>query len=169
MKSLTRCFVLLGFAFVAAPLLLAGCASVGLGRPVESSATVQGVADDYRQAQLQTAATEESLVGLEISPDRDLKQSFRYFSGNLGMMEQVGTRLVTHADGMFYRGTFYFVESGKSLEACAFPRSGKTDDMQSIDLGEDFNTISEAGGEVKRSYRASSSTSSRFTATSRTT
>ena len=154
MKSRTRFVALLLSALGTAALLLAGCASVGLGRPTNPSATVQEVADDYHQAQLQTAATEEALVGLAISADRDMKQAFDFFSANLDMMEQIGKRLMTHADGMFFRGTFYFVESGKSLEACALPRSGKTDDQRSIDLGEDFNVISEAGGEIKRTYRA---------------
>jgi hypothetical protein len=154
MKPSVRYAVLLTFATLATMLLLGGCASIGMGRAKEASATVQGVADDYQVAQLQTAATQEALDGLTISPDPDLKQAFDYFSANKEKMDQVGKRLITHSDGMFYRGTFYFVESGKSLEACAFPRTGRTDDQRSIDLGEDFDAISLAGGGVKRAYRA---------------
>ena len=154
MKATFRSFFPFAPLFLAAALLLSGCAAIGLNRSPGASATVQGVEDDYRQAQRQTAATEAALNGVAISADLDLKQSFDYFSANRELMEQIGMRLVTHADGMFYRGTFYFVESGKSLESCAFPRTGRTDDQRSIDLGEDFNAISETGGEVKRSFRA---------------
>jgi hypothetical protein len=154
MKPTRRSFVPFASFIFAAALLLCGCAALGLHRSAGASATVQGVEDDYKQAQRQTEATEAALNGVAISADLDLKQSFDYFSANRELMEQIGKRLVTHADGMFYRGTFYFVESGKSLESCAFPRTGRTDDLRSIDLGEDFDAISETGGEVKRSFRA---------------
>jgi hypothetical protein len=154
MKPYTSYVARLTCKVVCAALLLAGCASLKPGRAATDSATVQGVADDYRQAQLQTEATEAALEGLAISPDQDLKQAFDYFTANLNLMEQAGKRLTTHANGMFYRGTYYFVESGKSLEACAFPRSGRTDDLRTVDLGKDFYVISEAGGEIKRAFRA---------------
>jgi len=154
MRTSRRPEVLLAAIITAAALLLAGCASIGMGPATPPSATLQTVEDDYRQAQLQTAATQDALDELVVSADLDLRQSFDYFSTNLAMMEQIGKRLVAHADGMFYRGTYYFVESGKSLEACAFPRSGRTDDQRSIDLGENFYVISEAGGAIKRGFRA---------------
>ena len=155
MKPSIRYAVVLTFVTFAATTLLGGCASIGIGRAKEApSATVQGVADDSQLAQLQTAATQEALDGLTIASDPDLKQAFDYFTANQEKMEQLGKRLIMHSDGMFYRGTFYFVESGKSLEACAFPRTGRTDDQRSIDLGEDFDAISLAGGGVKRAYRA---------------
>ena len=152
MKSFSRCLAL-AYVLLAATLLTS-CASLGMGRKPPQSATVQAVEDDYHQAQLQAAATQEALDGLVVAADPDLKQSFAYFTMNLDLMEQVGKRLITHADGMFYRGTFYFVESGKSLESCTFPRSGKTDDQRSIDLGDNFYVISGLGGEIKRSFRA---------------
>ena len=154
MKSPICQFSLCAGLLLAATFLLAGCASLGMGTTAPASASLQSVEDDYRQAQLQTAATEEALDGLAVASDLDLKRAFNFFSGNRDKMEQIGSRLVRHADGMFLRGTYYFVESGKSMEACAFPRSGKNDDQQSINLGEDFNPISEAGGEVKRAFRA---------------
>jgi hypothetical protein len=137
-------------------LLLAGCASFGAGRTAGAgtSATLQSVADDYQQALQQTAASEEALDGVAVATEPDLKQSFVFFTTNRDKMEQIGSRLVTHADGMFFRGTYYFVESGKSLEACAFPRTARAGDQQSINLGADFDAVSEAGGEIKRAFRA---------------
>ena len=152
MKSFSRCLVPANVLLAA--ILLTSCASLNIGANAPPSATVQAVEDDYHQAQLQAAATQDALDGLVVAADLDLKQSFAYFTANLDLMEQIGKRLITHADGMFYRGTFYFVESGKSLESCTFPRSGKTDDQRSIDLGENFYVISGLGGEVKRSFRA---------------
>jgi len=103
---------------------------------------------------LQTQAVEEALAGLVVAPNPDLGQAFDFFTTNATMMEDIGRRLITHADGMFYRGTYYFVETGKSLEACAIPRVGRMDEQRSIDLGKDFDAVSETGGEVKRAYRA---------------
>lgn len=140
--------------FLTAALMLAGCVGTRAGRGSTGGATLQGVTDDYQQALRQTAATEEALLGIVFSPQPDLRQAFGFFSANQQMMEQIGGRLLQHADGMFYRGTFYFVESGRSLEACALPRTGRTDDLRVIDLGEDFDSVSEAGGEIKRAYRA---------------
>jgi len=156
MKSPTRSLACLVTPLFAAAFLLAGCVSFGTGGTAGAgtSATLQSVDDDYHQALLQAAATEEALDGLVIATEPDLKQSFNFFTTNRDKMEQIGTRLVRHADGMFYRGTYYFVESGKSLEACAFPRTGRSDDQQSIDLGADFDAVSEMGGEVKRAFRA---------------
>jgi hypothetical protein len=156
MKSAIFTLARIAAHFFVTALLLAGCASFGTGQPagVAKSATLQSVEDDYHQALLQTAATEEALDGVAIASELDLKQSFNFFVANRDKMERLGSRLVTHADGMFFRGTYYFVESGKSLEACAFPRNARDGDQQGIDLGEDFDAVSEAGGEVKRAFRA---------------
>jgi hypothetical protein len=154
MKTSKRCAAPLALPLLVAIFLLAGCAGLGKGFATYPSATLQSVADDYRQAELQSEATEESLEGLAIANYQDLRQAFNFFTVNRDQMEQAGSRLVTHADGMLFRGTYYFVESGKSLEACAIPRSTKSDDRRSIDLGEDFDAVSAAGGEVKRAFRA---------------
>jgi hypothetical protein len=154
MKSMTRPAALLASVLFAAVTLLAGCASMGTGRNSGTSATLQSVKDDYHQAQLQTAATQEALNELVLAEVSDLEQSFALFSANFESMEQIGKRLVAHADGMYLRGTYYFVESSKSLEACALPRAAKSDELKGIDLGEDFEAISEAGGEIKRAFRA---------------
>jgi len=154
MKPYPRTVARLAALFFSAALLLAGCASLGMRPAAPPGATIQTVEDDYRQAQLQVAATQDALDGMVVSADLDLRQSFDYFTSNLAMMEQIGKRLVAHADGMFYRGSYYFVESGKSLEACAFPRSGRTDNQRGVDLGESFYLVSESGGAVKRGFRA---------------
>jgi hypothetical protein len=156
MKSPTLPSPWLVSLFFVTALLLAGCTSFGSGRiaGAGTSATLQNVQDDYSQALLQTAASEEALDGMAVAAGPDLKQTFGFFSTNRDKMEQIGSRLVTHADGMFFRGTYYFVESGKSLEACAFPRTARGEDQQSIDLGADFDAVSEAGGEIKRAFRA---------------
>jgi hypothetical protein len=158
MKTRNRFVAPLAFIIWAAALIPAGCSWIGIGVHTSTgtgtSATLQGVTDDYQQAQTQTAATVEALEGLSIADLPDLKQAYGYFSANQHMMEQIGERLIRHADGMFFRGSYYFVESGRSLEACAFPRTGKTDDLRSVDLGEDFDALSGAGGEIKRAFRA---------------
>lgn len=148
-------------AFAALMLLFAvhtsGCAGSGARTHSTSpygSATLQGISDDYLWALHQTQATEEALLGVSLAPPPDLGQAFRFYQANAELMLQAGERLLRHADGMFYRGTFYLVESGRSLEACALPRTGRNDEQRVIDLGEDFDKVSEAGGEIKRAYRA---------------
>ncbi|HEY5512666.1 MAG TPA: hypothetical protein VIK40_03390 [Geomonas sp.] len=153
MRSRTRPAAVFALLLFAAAAFLAGCAT-GIGKTAAMTATLQSVEDDYHQAQLQTAATEEALSQLVLAEIPDLKQSFYFYSSDVDKMEQIGKRLVTHADGMYLRGTYYFVESAKTLESCAYPRGGRAGDGQSIDLGENFNAVSEAGGEVKRAFRA---------------
>jgi outer membrane murein-binding lipoprotein Lpp len=154
MHTLSRRYAPLTLILTAV-LLLAGCASVSKSeRLVGTSATLQNVEDDYRQAQLQTAATEEALDAMLIAQDADLEQAFDSFTLNRNRMEQIGSRLIAHADGMFFRGTYYFVESGKTMDSCALPRAGKAAGQRSVDLGEDFAAVSEAGGEIKRAFRA---------------
>jgi hypothetical protein len=153
MHPLSR-YVPLALILVAV-LLLAGCAGVSKSeRLVGTSATLQNVEDDYRQAQLQAAATEEAMDAMLIAADLDLGQAFDTFTVHRNRMEQLGGRLVTHADGMFFRGTYYFVESGKTMESCALPRAGKAAGQRSVDLGENFDAVSEAGGGIKRAFRA---------------
>ena len=149
-----RCVSIACSTLISIALVCGGCASTGAKKAATESATVQGITDDYRQARLQTQAVEEALAGLVVAPNPDLGQAFDFFTTNATMMEDIGRRLITHADGMFYRGTYYFVETGKSLEACAIPRVGRMDEQRSIDLGKDFDAVSETGGEVKRAYRA---------------
>jgi len=131
-----------------------GSAGAASNRSAGTSATLQTVADDYRQARLQTAATEEALDELVLAPNPDLPQAFEEFHDNFQRMEQIGKELLRHADGMHYRGTYYFVESPKTLESCPFPRSARYADQQSIDLGENFGLVSETGGGVKLAFRA---------------
>lgn len=150
----TRCVSIACSTLISIALVCGGCASTGAKKAATESATVQGITDDYRQARQQAEATEEALTGLVIAPNPDLRQAFDFFTANATMMEDIGRRLIAHADGMFYRGTYYFVETDKSLEACAIPRIGKAGQLRSIDLGKDFDAVSETGGEVKRAYRA---------------
>ncbi|GFO66621.1 hypothetical protein GMLC_02000 [Geomonas limicola] len=154
MKSSTKGRAILVFLLTA---LVAGCAGTGASRNTSSpygSATLQGISDDYLWALHQTQATEEALLGITLAAPPDLRQAFRFYLANAELMIQAGDHLLHHADGMFYRGTFYLVESGRSLEACALPRTGRNDEQRVIDLGDDFDRVSEAGGEIKRAYRA---------------
>lgn len=134
---------------VSVALLTSGCATTAKKSAATSTATIQTVSDDYRQAQRQAAATLQAVNALAVVEPEDIKPSFAYLKRNVEMMEQVGQRLLRHAEGMFYRGTFYFVESGKSLQACALPSAGLPEEGRSIDLGPDFYPISDAGGKVK--------------------
>lgn len=155
MNSTARPAALVILVFLAtATCFFAGCAGSKSAPTATGNATLPSVADDYRQAQLQAAATEEALQELPFADHLDLPRSFYWFSDHADRMDQIGERLVTHAIGMYYRGTYYFVESPRSLESCAYPRGGRFVDQQGIDLGEDFAPISEAGGEVKRAFRA---------------
>ena len=153
MKKGHRTVTLFAHLFVAAVLCCAGCATFSRTPPPQPSATLQTVTDDYRQALRQASATEQALDALEVTGVVDLRQALDYFTANEELMEQIGVRLTAHADGMFYRGTYYFVEAGKSLEACALPRAAQADERRTVDLGPEFYLVSDAGEEVKYAWR----------------
>jgi hypothetical protein len=117
-------------------------------------ATVKEVTQDYRQALRQTAATQAALEDLGVVDPPDLPVAFRFYSLHVDRMNQVGKTLVAHSDGMHYGGGFYFMEPGAPPEVCVIQRKGTPKNLRRVELGEEFDVISDAGGEVKRAWRA---------------
>jgi len=133
---------------------LNGCASVTIRQPVKTTATLQSVQDDYQLAKMQTEATNAALVELEVSPDPDLEQAYQTFSKSVERMQEIGERLVMHADAMQFTGAPYLVESEKTGAACVYPRLSTPENRRTAEIGDYFDPVAEKGWQVKRAYRA---------------
>ena len=136
-----------------ATLALSGCAVLGRSETT-TTATLQGLQDDYRQAVLQAAATTGALNELTVSDTADLDRAYRRFAEEATRMQEIGTRLLDHAQAMQARGASYLVESEKTATACVFPAGRRPEDRRTADLGGHFEEIARQGWEVKRAYRA---------------
>ena len=145
---------LLAAMLLAATVSLAGCSMFAKGEPAGATATLQGVQDDYTQAELQTEVTQEALEELNSSPDADLQQAYDTFRKSAATMLETGQRLVTHADETHFSGPSYFVASEKSETACLPARLPKLKGTQPAEIGSYFDAIAADAWEVKRAYRA---------------
>ena len=143
-------------SMILAAILLNGCAVMEMAQPQPPRlvATLASVQDDYQQATLETAGTEEALNELVVSEPIDLEQAYQVFAESVDRIQQTGKRLITHADEMHFSGASYLVESGKAPTACLYPRLQQPDDAKAAEYGEYFNAISDEGWEVKRAFRA---------------
>lgn len=143
-------------SMILAPIVLNGCAVVGIGQrqPPRLVATLASVQDDYQQAALEAAGTEEAINELVVSEPIDLEQAYQAFAESVERIRQTGKRLITHADEMHFSGASYLVESGKAPTACVYPRLRQPEDAKAAEYGEYFNAIADEGWEVKRAFRA---------------
>jgi hypothetical protein len=115
--------------------------------------TLQTVQFDLDQAELQREATVDALNELSISPEQDIPQAYATFSTSVERMEMVGARLIADADGMYFNGPAYFIESEQSTVACEMPRQ-RYKNARRDDLGTYFDAISEGSWDVKHAYRS---------------
>ena len=143
-------------SMILAAIVLNGCAVVGIGQrqPPRLVATLASVQDDYQQAALETAGTEEAINELVVSEPIDLEQAYQAFAESVDRIQQTGKRLITHADEMHFSGASYLVDSGKAPTACVYPRLRQPEDAKAAEYGEYFNAIADEGWEVKRAFRA---------------
>jgi len=153
MRPIIRTVTLLASLFIATITLLTGCAS-SAERKARMSSTLLNVEVDYREAQLRTAATEAALNELAVSADLDLRQSFDAYSFSVDRMEEIGKRLLAHADGMHSRGRDYFAAPPQTPGPGAPKQTEKPQEQRSAAPIENFDAIAEAGSEIKRDFRA---------------
>jgi hypothetical protein len=143
-------------SMVLAAILLNGCAVIESVQqpPPRLVATLASVQNDYQQAALETAGTEEAINELEVTEPIDLELAYQAFTESADRIRQTGERLITHADEMRFSGASYLVESGKAPTACVYPRLRQPEDAKTAEYGEYFNAIADEGWEVKRAFRA---------------
>lgn len=137
---------------VAAAVSLSGCAA--FTTPPPPPVTLHSMQADYDQAEIQTEATEDALNKLRTSAREDLPQAYDTFKKGVERMEQIGARLVAHADGMYFGGAQYFSEVEKTGAACEFPRLKTGRYTQPAELGPFFTEISDESWQAKQAFRA---------------
>jgi hypothetical protein len=155
MRTMNRLFRLLTWMLLIISAPLPGCTTLGETTTTSSpqTATLQGIQDDYYNAELQTQLTEDALDELSVSPTCDLRQAYNTFAENAERMGWSGKTLLRHADRLHYGGRSYIVESGQLPTACPLPGLRQPADQKAEQLGEYFDAIADNGWEVKRAYR----------------
>jgi hypothetical protein len=154
MKIRTGTATLLASLLVASTVQLVGCSASHRALAPDATTSFQTLKSDYQQAQEQVEITDDALNELLLSPIVDLGQAYRTFSLSADWMLRLGDRLVTHADGMYYRGEPYLVEAQKSAAACVYPPVPKGAATKPVKGIPNFNELADQSWEVKQAYRA---------------
>ncbi|MBU4179957.1 MAG: hypothetical protein KJ625_08480 [Actinobacteria bacterium] len=135
---------LLGFL-----LLLPGCATTGSGRAEKTTAKMEVVDSEIRQAVVQIDATGLSLEKLITPGLSDTKGAFETYSGNVVKMERLGEKLIKHTDEMSVRGKDYFAEWEKQGNTYTNPQIRELSEQRRSDLNTVYRKISESSIGVK--------------------
>ena len=135
---------LLGFL-----LLLPGCATTGSGRAEKTTAKMEVVDSEIRQAVVQIDATGISLEKLIKPGLSDTKGAFETYSKNVVKMEHLGEKLIKHTDEMSVRGKDYFAEWEKQGNTYTNPQIRELSEQRRSDLNTVYRKISESSIGVK--------------------
>ena len=135
---------LLGFL-----LLLPGCATTGSGRAEKTTAKMEVVDSEIRQAVVQIDATGLSLEKLIAPGLSDTKDAFETYSENVVKMERLGEKLIKHTDEMSVRGKDYFAEWEKQGNTYTNPQIRELSEQRRSDLNTVYRKISESSIGVK--------------------
>jgi hypothetical protein len=130
-------------------LLLPGCATTGSGRAEKTTAKMEVVDSEIRQAVVQIDATGLSLEKLIAPGLSDTKDAFETYSENVVKMERLGGKLIKHTDEMSVRGKDYFAEWEKQGTAYTNPRIRELSEQRRSDLNAVYRKISESSIGVK--------------------
>ncbi|GFO57231.1 hypothetical protein GMSM_42380 [Geomonas sp. Red276] len=135
-------------------MLLGGCTLFGKSWGSAPTATLLQVQDDYRAAEEQAAATEWTLHDLYFAPEPDIPQAYEVFCREAANMEVEGKNLVTHAEGIRYRGEGYLVEPEVNSAKCPLPGATPGVETRPVRLGNFYNVIDDQAWEIKDNWRA---------------
>jgi hypothetical protein len=133
-------------------LCLSGCVRSETAR-TPKFVTLETVEFDLEQAELQMEATQDALHELRISPQQDIPEAYRNFRQSVERMEWLGERVMGHANGMYYFGPGYFIESEKSAVACEIPRL-RYKNVRRAELGTFFDAIAQGTWDSKHAFRS---------------
>ncbi|MCM0083216.1 hypothetical protein L4X63_16650 [Geomonas sp. Red32] len=134
--------------------LFNGCTLFGKSWSSAPTATLLQVQDDYRAAEEQAAATEWALHDLYFAPDHDIPQAYKVFCGEAANMEVKGKNLVTHAEGIHYRGEGYLVEPEVNSAKCPLPGAAPAVQTRPARLGNFYNVIDGQAWDIRDNWRA---------------
>ena len=130
-------------------LLLPGCATTGSGRAEKTTAKMEVVDSEIRQAVVQIDATGLSLEKLIAPGLSDTKDAFETYSENVVKMERLGEKLIKHTDEMSVRGKDYFAEWEKQGNTYTNPQIRELSEQRRSDLNTVYRKISESSIGVK--------------------
>lgn len=135
-------------------LLLPACATTGSGRAEKTTAKMEVVDSEIRQAVVQIDATGLSLEKLIKPGLSDTKSAFETYSDNVVKMESVGGKLIKHTDEMSVRGQDYFTEWEKQGNTYTNPQIRELSEQRRSDLNTVYRKISESSIGVKGKFIA---------------
>ncbi|MHB1014887.1 MAG: hypothetical protein ACYC2W_06385 [Desulfurivibrionaceae bacterium] len=130
-------------------LLQPGWATTGSGRVEKTTAKMEVVESETRQAVVQLDIMGASLKNLIKPGLPDTQAAFETYSDNVVKMERVGERLIKHTDAMSVLGRDYFAEWEKQGDTCTNPRSRELSEQRRADLNTVYKKIFESSIGVK--------------------
>ncbi len=156
-SSITFVLVLAGCVALAA-----GCSTVssvtkktGIERAEKTTASMQTVETDIRQANLQIDLTKASLESLlkvgqmSNAQAADVKTAFDTFSENADKMKEVGKNLNSHIDEMNSQGNAYFTEWAKEGGTYTNPQIQKLSENRRAHLSNTFREMEMSAANVR--------------------
>lgn len=135
-------------------LVVSGCATTGSGRAEKTTAKMEVVENEIRQAVVQVDATGASLEKLIAPGLSDTKAAFAIYADNVVKMERLGEKLIKHTDEMSVRGKDYFAEWEKQGNTFTNPQIRELSEQRRSDLNTEYRKIAEASIGVKGRFIA---------------
>lgn len=130
-------------------LLVSGCATTGSGRAEKTTAKMEVVENEIKQAVVQVDATGASLEKLITPGLSDTKAAFTTYADNVVKMERLGGKLIKHTDEMSIRGKDYFAEWEKQGTTYSNPQIRELSEQRRSDLNTEYRKIAESSIGVK--------------------
>lgn len=130
---------------------LTGCATTGMERATKTTASMQEVEEDYKQAPVQIDATRATLEELVKPNQTDLKKAYEAYAENVSKMERLGKQLDKHTEKMNTRGNEYFTKWESSYTN---PEIMEQSERRRIEVREDYAKIAEASIGVKGALKS---------------
>jgi hypothetical protein len=149
MKVATKPAAIVAALLLGALTCLSGCATTGMQRSENTGATMQTVENDIRLAVAQVDVTGVSLADLVRPGQPDVKKAYGTYAANVDKMENLGKKLLEHADKMSTQGKEYFEEWRKQGNKYTNPEIQALSEQRRADLSAVFVKISEASIGVK--------------------
>ena len=136
-------------------LLLVNCAAPTRSDRVEkTTAKIESVDSEIREAITQIDETRSSLQSLMDPDQSDLKTAFATFSEHVAKMEKLGKNLIKHTDEMSAQGKDYFDEWKQQSDSSANPQIHEVNEKRIATLNTVFRKVSDSSIGVKSSFNA---------------
>lgn len=133
---------------------IGGCATTGMERSVNTSASIQEVDNEIGKMVIQLDKTAASLDVLIQSGQPDMKKPFEAYSDNVVQLEKEGNRVIKRMEEMKASSKEYFAEWEKQGSAYSNQRIRELSEERRLKLAETYARVPAAGAGVKVAYLA---------------